>query len=179
MTAPKVRALLLALIARIDVLPKHVDIHLIRSQVVAVLLKELVELPTASACDEKNNRLTLRVSGQLKRAGMGMKMMIDDRDAKGRTSKPDTSLAKLIIKAHALNDKLVNNGGANIQAIAKREGLTGSYVTRVVRLSFLSPDITRAILEGRHPADLTAAKLTRLSRLPLNWDQQKTLLGFV
>ena len=45
--------------------------------------------------------------------------------------------------------------------IARQEGLTGSYMTRAVRLSFLNPEITRAILDGCHPSDLTAAKLTR------------------
>jgi site-specific DNA recombinase len=72
----------------------------------------------------------------------------------------------------------VNGNGASLAAIARREGLTGSYVTRIVRLSFLSPDITRAILDGRHPPDLTAAKLTRMPRLPLDWSQQKRVLGF-
>jgi hypothetical protein len=34
-----------------------------------------------------------------------------------------------------------------------------SYFTRLVRLSYLAPDITEAILDGRHPRDLTAALL--------------------
>jgi site-specific DNA recombinase len=48
----------------------------------------------------------------------------------------------------------------------------------VLRLTFLAPDITRAILEGRHPQDLTARKLLAHSRLPLTWPEQRRTLGF-
>ena len=50
--------------------------------------------------------------------------------------------------------------------------------TRLVRLSYLAPDITRAILEGRLPRGLTADKLLVQSRLPLAWHDQRTVLGF-
>ena len=59
-----------------------------------------------------------------------------------------------------------------------REGVSRSYFTRVVRLSYLAPDITQAILEGRQPHDLTAEKLLAHSRLPLGWHDQRTALGF-
>jgi hypothetical protein len=44
-----------------------------------------------------------------------------------------------------------------------------------VRLSYLAPDLTRQILEGRHPRDLTAQKLLSHSRLPLGWPEQRRL----
>ncbi len=37
--------------------------------------------------------------------------------------------------------------------------MSSSYFTRILRLSFLAPDITRAILHGRQPVDLNAHKL--------------------
>ena len=63
-------------------------------------------------------------------------------------------------------------------ALAKREGVSRSYFTRLVRLSYLAPDITEAILDGRQPRDLTADKLLAHSRLPLGWHEQRTVLGF-
>ena len=62
-------------------------------------------------------------------------------------------------------------------ALAKREGVSPSYFTRLVRLSYLAPDITQAILDGRQ-RDLTADKLLARSRLPLTWHEQRTVLGF-
>jgi site-specific DNA recombinase len=70
-------------------------------------------------------------------------------------------------------------GGASIRSIAGGERLTGSYFTRLLRLSYLAPDITKAILAGRQPPDLTAAKLLRASRLPITWAAQRTVLGFI
>ena len=42
---------------------------------------------------------------------------------------------------------------------------------------FLNLDITRAVLDVRHPPDLIAAKLKRLSRLPLDGNDQDAALG--
>jgi hypothetical protein len=44
-------------------------------------------------------------------------------------------------------------------------------LTRLVRLSYLAPDIAQAILDGRQPRDLTADKLLAHSRLPLALEQ--------
>ena len=176
--AAKARALLLSLVARIDVLQKQVDIHILPARIAEILAMDPTELPTTTACAENTNRLTLSVAAQLKRAGMGMKMIVAGSDAAGRKTKPNVSLVKLIIKAHAIHNALVTGGDESLAALARREGSNGSYVTRLLRLSYLSPDITRAILDGRQPADLTAAKLVRLSRLPLDWHQQKVVLGF-
>ena len=63
-------------------------------------------------------------------------------------------------------------------ALAKQEGVSRSYFTRLVRLSYLAPDITQAILDGNQPPDLTADKLLAHSRLPLAWHEQHVLLGF-
>ena len=178
LSAAKVRSLLLALIARIDVLSKRVDIHLLPSRIAEVLAIDPTELPSAPTCDAQTDRLTLSVAAELKRAGMGMKMIVAGSDAAGRITKPNLSLVKLIVKAHSLHNALVTGGDGSLAALARREGSNGSYVTRLLRLSYLSPHITRAILDGRHPPDLTAAKLVRLSRLPLDWNEQKTVLGF-
>jgi hypothetical protein len=68
-------------------------------------------------------------------------------------------------------DALVNVADATndvpFAALAERDGVSSSYFTRLVRLSYLAPDITHAILDGRQPRDLTAEKLLEHSRLPL------------
>ena len=57
-------------------------------------------------------------------------------------------------------------------------GVTDSYFSRVVRLAYLAPDITAAILDGRQPATLNAAWLAQTSELPLAWSEQRKVLGF-
>ena len=50
-------------------------------------------------------------------------------------------------------------------------------MSRVLTLAFLAPDIVEAVVDGTHPADVTAEALRRLSNLPMNWDAQRRLLG--
>ena len=56
--------------------------------------------------------------------------------------------------------------------------MSPSYFTRLLRLSYLAPDITQSILDGRQPCDLTVDKLLAHSRLPLTWHEQRAILGF-
>jgi hypothetical protein len=56
-----------------------------------------------------------------------------------------------------------------LKEIAAADGVSSSYVTRLLRLAFLAPDIVTAILNGRHPPQLTANRLMDDTRLPLNW----------
>ena len=58
--------------------------------------------------------------------------------------------------------------------------MSGSYATRLVRLAFLAPDLLAAIIDGRQPQGLTATGLLKECQrgLPLDWRQQRILLGF-
>ena len=83
-----------------------------------------------------------------------------------------------LVRAFAIRDRLDHNSDLSIQRIAEAEGVVASYATRLLRLSFLAPGIVAAILEGRQPPELTANKLMRDTRLPLEWTAQRRLLGF-
>ncbi|MCH7959900.1 MAG: hypothetical protein IID08_07205 [Candidatus Hydrogenedentes bacterium] len=48
---------------------------------------------------------------------------------------------------------------------------------KLLPLAFLAPDIVDEILDGRQPAMLTLEDLTK-TKLPLNWEQQRTIYGF-
>ena len=93
-------------------------------------------------------------------------------------AKPDERLIMLLIRARRFNAALIDSDGVPFAALAQRQGVSPSYFTRLVRLSYLAPDITQAILDGRQPPDLTADKLLTHSRLPLAWHDQRTVLGF-
>src|SRR6516225_7983985 len=72
-------------------------------------------------------------------------MRIDGTDPFA-TAKPDARLVKLLIRARRFNATLVDSDGVPFATLAKREGVSPSYFTRLVRLSYLAPDITQAIL---------------------------------
>ena len=64
-----------------------------------------------------------------------------------------------------------------LKEIAAEVGISSSYVTRLLRLAFLAPDIVTAILNGRQSPQLTANRLMDdTTRLPLDWTAQRELL---
>ena len=85
-------------------------------------------------------------------------MVIDGTDPFA-TAKPNARLVKLLLRARRFNAALTQGEGIAFAALAQREGVSRSYFTRLVRLSYLSPDITQAILDGRQPRGLTPEKL--------------------
>jgi site-specific DNA recombinase len=128
----------------------RIDLQLLPSRLAAFLRDDRQETGAAIVTGEEEV-VTLSVPAHLRRAGLGMAMIIDGSVGHGRAAKPDPKLVKLIARAHRFQEKLIRSG-AHLSDAARDEKLTGSYLTRVVRLSYLAPDITRAILEGRHPA---------------------------
>ena len=62
--------------------------------------------------------------------------------------------------------------------MSRVEGVTGRYVARVISLAFLAPEIVASILAGTQPIDLMAQKLIKQIDLPLDWAEQRALLGF-
>jgi site-specific DNA recombinase len=166
------RAVLTALIARIEVRADQINIHLR-----ATRLGALLDVATALPSVAEDETQILSVPIRLRRAGREITMRVDGTDPFA-TAKPDTRLIRLLIRARRFNATLVGGDGVPFAALAKREGVSPSYFTRLVRLSYLAPDITQAILDGRQPHDLTADQLLAHSRLPLAWHDQRTLLGF-
>ena len=58
--------------------------------------------------------------------------------------------------------------------IAEAEGVTRSFVNRVLRLTLLAPDIVEAILDGRQAKAMQLEDLTQA--LPSVWHEQRQLL---
>lgn len=66
---------------------------------------------------------------------------------------------------------------ANLTELATREGVSDRYISSLLPLAFLAPDIVETIAQGRQSPDMTAHKLIRHTDLPTDWREQKRLLG--
>lgn len=86
--------------------------------------------------------------------------------------RPNTELIKILNRAYIWHQEIIN--GTSTQDIAKRDNVCVQYVRRILNLSFLSPKIVRAILNGTQPADCTLKKL--LSIKSSNWQEQTKFL---
>jgi hypothetical protein len=90
---------------------------------------------------------------------------------------PDAALIKAIVRAHQWFEMLKNRTVESITEIAKAEGLPRTYVSSVIPFALLAPDITSAVLEGTQPIDLSLDRLIN-AKLPLDWAEQRSVLGF-
>ena len=126
------------------------------------------------ATDSRSSLTTLSIAARLKRTGLEMRFVVDganDREV-------DINLMRIMVRAHAIRDRLLQDNSLSIDEVAREEDVSPSYVTRLMRLTLLAPDIVTGILTGRHRPELTARKLMADTRLPLDWDEQRSLLGF-
>jgi site-specific DNA recombinase len=112
---------------------------------------------------------------QLKRRGVELRLIVGDHNRSAATV--DLPLLKAVARAHRWFDEISTGKASSLAEIAAREGLGVRYVSRVIRLSFLAPDIVESIAEGRQPTSLTAEALTRHIEIPLEWRSQKTALN--
>jgi len=167
------RAVLTALIERIEVRVDQIDIRFRPPRLGALL--DVAAPPSQGVNDDETEILSVPV--RLRRTGREIRMVIDGSDPFA-AAKPDARLIKLLLRARRYNATLARGEGIPFAVLAQQEGVSRSYFTRLVRLSYLAPDITEAILDGRQPRDLTAEKLLDHSRLPLAWHDQRTVLGF-
>jgi cystathionine beta-lyase family protein involved in aluminum resistance len=71
--------------------------------------------------------------------------------------------------------KLTTGRTPSIRAIAQREGLPNSYVSRVLHGSLLAPDIIEQILKGSQPIAMTVEALR--APPPLAWEEQRRRFG--
>ena len=60
---------------------------------------------------------------------------------------------------------------ASIEDMAKSENISPSFVSRILRLAYLSPTIVEAILDGKYPAHLTMKDL--MEPFPMDWERQR------
>lgn len=112
------------------------------------------------------------VSVRLRRTGRALRLVqADGRHA--TNTEPDLTLARLIFRARGWWAELAT-GEITIAALARRENIQAAYITRVVRLAFLAPDVVEAIASGKTRANIDAKALLATGAITASWEPQKT-----
>jgi site-specific DNA recombinase len=121
-----------------------------------------------------NLLLSRLVPMQMKRRGVEMRMVLEGDSTPNRVDLP---LLKAVARARRWAGDLVSGKARSVGELARREGIDGRSVRRLIPLGFLSPRIIEAIAEGTQPVELTVEALTRRIDLPLLWSAQEQALG--
>ncbi len=83
----------------------------------------------------------------------------------------DSALLKALARAFRWRKLLETGDYATIEEIAEAEKINSSYVSRVLRMTLLAPEIVEAILAGKQPEGLTMAR--SMQPFPWEWARQK------
>lgn len=171
------RALIRGIVSRVVIQPEHIDVEIDRLQVFDALTQPgKPEARRRGEIGSGQDPIVLKVDAALKRAGQGMRLVVRAATAQA----PNTTLINLFVKAFDVREKIFNGTGESIEASARRIKTNANYITALLRISFLAPDIVAAVLDGRHPTTLTARNfITKTHTLPREWSLQRRHLGFL
>ena len=178
MASDHIRAMLMALVARVDLKSDRVEIKMRRRSLVELLHMQATRPITQGGKSEKDSGdiLTLKVKARLQRVGREMRMLVENGDDQ---TLADPGLLRIIARAHDIHLHLMQSTDLTLHAIANQERVTPGYISRLLRLPLLAPDIVTAIVSGKNPPQLTAKKLMHHAlELPIDWTEQRKLLGF-
>jgi DNA invertase Pin-like site-specific DNA recombinase len=117
--------------------------------------------------------LVLREAVRLTRSGRAKRLVQAGGLVPGAA--PDPSMVRLLIRARQWWGEL-RAGDIDITRLAERDGVSATYLNRVVRLAFLSPQVTEAILAGRQRAGVSGKMLTVGTPIAACWEKQATTL---
>jgi site-specific DNA recombinase len=133
----------------------------------------LAKLLSVDCSEDAPETVRLVSKARLKRSGHVVRLIQPSGASLVPVHSP--SLLKLLVKARRWWSEL-RKGQVDITELARREGVSRSYMTRVVRLAFLAPRTVDAILGGRARVDLDGIALTATGGVDARWAAQEQRL---
>ncbi len=120
--------------------------------------------------------LVIRIPMRFHRRGGRKRIVAPDGTAIVPIAKPqpDGTLVKALARAWRWQRMLDAGVYATVSEIGDAENISKSYVSRILRLALLAPDIVEAILAGRADQALVLGRLEQ--PLPAGWEEQRTHL---
>ena len=115
--------------------------------------------------------------GFQRRSGRKRIVAPDGREIAPTTKpQPDGTLVKALARAWRWQRMLDEGLYATVSEIGDAENISKSYVSRILRLALLAPDIVEAILAGSMDQGMILEQLER--PLPMSWVEQRGHLGW-
>ena len=125
-----------------------------------------------------NGNLQIHIPMLIRRM-RGRKMVIApealDGQIPGAAQPIQVAVIQALARALSWAEVLESGQVKSISELARNLEVDGSYVTRILKLTTLAPDIVEAIINGEEPDGLSLARLTRA--FPEEWSEQRRFFG--
>ncbi len=119
-----------------------------------------------------HDSVTVRVPMTFRKRGGRKQVIAPDGHPSWAPSRAriDNTMIKALARAFRWRRMLESGRYATIDELARAEKINASYVSRILRLTLLAPDIVEAILDGRQASEMTLPML--MGPLPVEWAAQ-------
>jgi hypothetical protein len=126
----------------------------------------------------EENIFTISVPIKINRRGGKTATMILPKNIPKDEEKPhyDQVLIRAFAKAYKWQQILSKDPNMSYGKLAAKEKVTTGYVSRMLRLNQVAPEIVKAIVEGRQPRELKIQDFMN-KNIPDLWEEQKTNYG--
>jgi site-specific DNA recombinase len=158
------------LAGRVQDLPRPEQKALLIKHAAHVEVKD-ISIDVSFTTDDITN--TISTPAKLVRRGNELRLALPPDHTSSGDGNVDPNLVKLVAQGFAARDYLVAGKFARQVGSFDRK-----HLLRLARVSWLAPDIISAILDGKHPVQLTARHLLRSADVPMDWQEQRSFLGF-
>jgi site-specific DNA recombinase len=135
-----------------------------------VVAQDHIHITIAGAADDDGLPQKIKIAWSIKARNVAT---VEGNDAS--ESAQNESLIQSIVRAHRWMRSLHDGAYQSIEQLAGTDSLHPKVVRQTLRLAFLSPDVTAAVLDGSQPRGLSLARIPKL--LPLSWAEHRRLLG--
>ena len=116
--------------------------------------------------------ITVHIPMTFRKRGGRKLVVTPDGAAWAPRPRVDNAMVKALARAFRWRKMLDTGVHATLEDLARAKGVAPSYVSRILRLTLLAPEIVEAILDGRQPAELQLDDL--LEGFPLEWEAQRS-----
>ena len=169
----KVRNELRSVVTRIVVRQQNVELELSKKALLRSFLTPQHSEELAATLPASEDLITLEADAQLRRCGGEVRLLLADTDQ--NRARPVPSLVRAVARAHDWMDRILRGEIPNQRALAKQTGFDERYISRIIPLAFLAPDITEAILDGKQDPNLSLEKC--VNEFPFEWALQRAALA--
>ena len=147
-TPPVVRAAIPAVLKRVTLKEGSITWLINKRNLRKILVNEQHTSEPLHRSDDEENAILIEERVALRRCSGEARLLLPSDEGSERT-KPSGSLVRAVVRARDWMDRILSGEILNQQAIAEETGLDKRYISRILQLAFLAPDITEAILDGR------------------------------
>ena len=155
---------------RLYCLPRHEQKSLLIQYAAQVEVKD-TSIDVTFTTDDITK--TIATPAKLVRRGNELRLALPPDHTISCDGNVDAALVRLVAQSFAAREYLVAGRYSKQVGTYDRK-----HLLRLARVSWLAPDVISAILDGRHPIQLTARHLIRCADVPLDWQHQRNFLGF-